>query len=612
MMQSTINILDKITIDKIAAGEVVERPLNVVKELVENSIDANADAITIEIKDGGIKLIRVTDNGSGILPSEVKKTVLRHATSKIIDVNDLLSITSLGFRGEALSSISAVSSTDIITKVSDELLGVKFSVEGGTETAFERIGAPEGTTVIVKDLFYNVPARRKFLKSVTTEAGYIKDLVERLSLSHPEISFDLIINNKSVLNTTGNGDLKEVIYRIYGKEICERLLDFEFVTPDIKCSGYIGKPEINRSSRSFEIFFVNGRSVNCDVLSNALEEGYKNFLMQHKFPFAVLHFSINPSELDVNVHPAKREIRLNNSDFIYDKLNSAIKERLSLNELIPNIELNNENDKKDSTVCIEKAPEPFEVQRRKPLSFKRPSIDEDFIVDTTTSVIPQKRQDADIIHDYIIESAEQIDLFENNFISLQANKQLTILGQVFKTYWLISAEDKLYIMDQHAAHEKVMYERLMKNYHQKTIETQSLNPPIIVSLSAKEELIVKENRELFNGLGIEFEDFGLGSIAIRSLPMDLYGCNEKDFFKDILDELIENPLRGNFDVVLNKLASMACKAAVKGNTFMNEEQALSLLEEMLTLDNPYNCPHGRPTLISFTKEQMDKKFKRII
>ena len=620
---TTINILDEETIDKIAAGEVVERPLNVVKELTENAIDSGADAITVEIKDGGSSLIRVTDNGCGVNKSQVKKAFLRHATSKIVKAEDLIKISSLGFRGEALSSIAAVSSVEMISKERDSLLGFRYHIEGSKEIELNDIGAPDGTTVIVKDLFYNVPARKKFLKSNQTEGAYVSDMMEHLALSHPEISIKFIINNKTLFQTSGNGNLKEVIYRIYGKEISEKLISLNVDNELFKVTGFLGKPEINRSNRNFENYFVNGRYVHCDVINKAVEEGYKNFLMQHKFPFVILSFSLDPQTLDVNVHPQKMDIKLSDGEKIYPVLVDAVKDALANISLIPSVVL---EETKEEKISI-KAPEPFESNRIKLLD-KEPNV-----AKTRVEAVPENAavpEDMDIPEDKpvlndtrfllgkehkqpspVVKEAEQLS-FIDDFLANEAKDEYEILGQIFKTYWLIGFKDKLYIMDQHAAHEKVKYERLLLKLKNKSVTSQMISPPCIVTLTPKEEVIIKENVEYFRSLGFEIEDFGLGSIAIRSFPSDLYGCNEFDFFREILDELIDNPLRGNHEVILNKLASMACKAAVKGNTLMSVAEVKALLDELMTLDNPYNCPHGRPTIISMTKYEIDKKFKRVV
>lgn len=616
-----INILDKTTIDQIAAGEVVDRPLNVVKELTENAIDSGATAITVEIKDGGTTFIRVTDNGCGIDKGEIKKAFMRHATSKIVDANDLLCIRSLGFRGEALSSICAVSSVECISKTKDELLGIRYVIEGSKETDCQEIGAPCGTTFIVRDLFYNVPARKKFLKSNKTEGSYIVDLMEHLALSKPEISFKLIQNNKEVFYTTGNGNIEEVIYGIYGKDTQNKLIKFSIDEAGYKAYGFLGKPEINRATRNNEVFFVNGRYVQCNILTNAVEEGYKNFLMQHKFPFAVIHFEFDPSSIDVNVHPSKMEIRIHDSKDIYDSIVINVNDALGQTELIPDIVLEKESEERASI----KTPEVFEVNRirlenpdqEKLESKPRPALKikrdyEENILEAPADQ-PQFTEKTERIGEaQVAAKPVQMNMFDSGFLSKESKEKYEILGQIFNTYWVVAFEDKLYFMDQHAAHEKVKFERLMKRIKNNEVYSQSINPPIIVTLTGKQMGILSDYEDVFNKLGFVTEDFGLGAIAIREVPTELFGCNETEYFNDILDELSENSLRGNFDVILNKVASMACKAAVKGNTVMNKDQASALLDELLTLDNPYNCPHGRPTIFSMSKYEIEKKFKRIV
>ncbi len=600
---SKIQVLDKTTIEQIAAGEVVERPFNVVKELVENSIDAGASNITVEIKDGGLKMIRVTDDGDGIAKDDIPKAFLPHATSKIVNIDDLLSIRSLGFRGEALSSISAVSDIELITKTKDDLLGSHFVREKDKDGDIEEIGAPNGTTIIVKDLFYNVPARKKFLKSLSAEGSMVADLIQHIALSHPEISFRFTSNQRPVFQTSGSGDLKEVIYRIYGKETADNLIEFNLDDEILKGSGYIGNPSLTRSSRSFENFFMNGRFVHCDVFSKAVEEGYREFLMQHKFPFCVIDFECDPAMIDVNVHPAKMEIRLHKREESYDLIRDAVHESMSNREHIRNVPI----DEHDEEVIASrrppeperKSPEPFETKRI--LQFKH--------VDTDSAEEHNiiKAKEVAVVRDL-----SQMNLFEDKFLSAEALPRHRVIGQVFKTYWLIEYEDKLFMMDQHAAHEKVKYERLMKQYREKSITSQSINPPIVVDVSAKEMNVIVDYFDTFAKLGIEIEDFGTGSVAIRSMPQDLYGTDEITFLREIIDELLMNPLKGDPEVILSKIASMSCKAAVKGNTFMNEKQAEALINELMTLENPYNCPHGRPTIISMTKNDLDKKFSRIV
>ena len=623
---AVIHLLSQNTIDQIAAGEVVERPRSVVKELTENAIDAGATAISVEIKEGGISLIRVTDNGSGIEKSEIRKAFLRHATSKIEDAQDLPHIHSLGFRGEALSSICAVSQMELITKTQEEFTGVHYQIEGGAECEFSEIGAPKGTTFLVRNLFYNVPARRKFLKQPQTEGSYVADLMEHLALSHPDISIKFIVNGQVRFQTSGNNQLKEVIYRIYGKEVTDHVIDFSLNGKSVRVRGFLGKPEQNRSNRNFEIFFVNGRYVHNDVLQKAVEEGYKQYLMQHKFPFCVLHFEFEPEDIDVNVHPAKMEIRLQHGSEVYAEIAAAIRDRLHEIELIPDVLLTEE---KEQTPQISQAPEPFEVNRTRMERIPEPVMEmvaeEETPYQAKLSVQkilgdhPVNTTESDLHHN-IIKSAEhilvekpvQLDLFEENFVDVKSRESYRILGQIFDTYWLIAFKDKLFIMDQHAAHEKVKYERLVKELRNKTVSSQQITPPVVLHLDSREEQTLLSYRDYFTSLGFEIEEFGTGSVAIRSMPVDLYGCEEMEFFREVLDELCENPMKDQPDVILNKLASMACKAAVKGNNSLTFEEVSALLDEMLTLDNPYHCPHGRPTIISMSKYEIEKKFKRIV
>lgn len=618
-----INLLSQRTIDQIAAGEVVERPSSVVKELIENAIDAGAKAITVELKEGGISLIRVTDNGCGIGKDQVKKAFLRHATSKISSIEDLSFVDSLGFRGEALSSIAAVSQVEVITKTRPDLTGIRYSIAGGTEEDMEEIGAPDGTTFLVRNLFYNTPARKKFLKQPQTEGGYVSDLMEHIALSRPDISVKFVNGGQVRFHTSGNGDLKEVIYRIYGKEMAQSLIPFEAECELCRVSGYIGKPEINRSNRNFEIYFVNGRFVKDDILSRAIEEGYRQYVMQHKFPFVVLHLTMDPQEIDVNVHPSKMQIRIHKGNEMYSFLSGAIHERLHEVEMIPKVLL---DEKKEEKNIYAKVPEPFETKRIASL-----------VKEDTRSEIPpvlQKSLPNRIfgqqnernngqnagIHSNIIKAVEhivverpvQMNLFEEKILTADARNQYRILGQIFDTYWLISFKDKLLFVDQHAAHEKVKYERLVKELEQKQVSMQTVNPPAVLSLTGKEEELLNEYKDYFEQLGFEIEDFGGGSFALRCVPADLYGCNEKQLFTEIMDELSENPMKGAPDVILHKLASMACKSAVKGNSSMKTQEMEALIDELLTLDNPYHCPHGRPTVISMSKYEIEKKFKRVV
>ena len=690
-----IQVLDNGTIDKIAAGEVVERPASVVKELVENAIDAGATAVTVDIKQGGIALIRVTDNGIGIEKEQIGKAFLRHATSKIKSVEDLLSCSSLGFRGEALSSIAAVSMVEFVTKQNESLMGVRYLLEGAKEKEIEDIGAPNGTTVMVRNLFFNTPARRKFLKTHQTEASYISDLMENMAMSKPEISFKYVVNGQLKFHTSGNGDLKEIIYRIYGRDITKELLPIHFMKDSLTISGYIGKPTINRANRNFEKFFVNHRYIKSDILCKSVEEAFKPYLMQHKFPFAILHIEISPDKIDVNVHPTKMEIRFSNQNELYQDILKVVGEALSVQELIPEVTIDlpshdrktsdspqilieqimaEENEEKnDSDTQTEKlkfyesginkmnrqaaslvmnytqtqdivpgvkhekrtAPEPFEVNRLQAdrvqetpvyeAKAERPENLQEVLQkvpftkvfgNENVSIVPNNANiNSNIIKpkDHIIvEKHTQLHFFDDKMLTKEARSEYKILGQIFDTYWLIAYSDKVFFMDQHAAHEKVKYEALLKKLREKEITSQTLNPPVIVTLSSKEENIIKQFKEYFEKLGFEIEGFGGNEYALRSVPTDLYGCNEKELFQDILDELAENSMMNQPSVIEEKLASMSCKAAVKGNNSLSIEEVSELLDQLLELDNPYNCPHGRPTIISMSKYEIEKKFKRIV
>lgn len=625
-----IQVLDSGTIDKIAAGEVVERPSSVVKELVENAVDAGSGAVTVEIKDGGISFIRVTDNGSGIESSQVRNAFMRHATSKITTADDLHSVRSLGFRGEALSSIGAVAKVELITKNRDALTGVRYLSEGSEEKEFSEIGAPDGTTIIVRNLFFNTPVRRKFLKQPQTEGSYIVDLMEHMALSRPDVSFKLIVNNQVKFHTSGNGELKEVIYRIFGRDIAENLVPINVESDGIAVSGYLGKPVLNRSNRNFENYYINGRYIKSNLLAKAIEEGYSQYLMQHKFPFAVLHFTVDTALVDVNVHPTKMDVRFTGGDMIYKFVSEAVAESLNKSEMIPQVV----EERKPQDVETEKVsvPEPFENVRSKQFQVmeehkyeaEKPKM-QDFMQNPVWNRVfgnanPSKTVKNEDIHANIIkketavivEKPVQMDFFEEKMLTKENREEYKILGQIFDTYWLLAFHDKLFIIDQHAAHEKVKYERLVKQFREKAIVSQSLNPPIVATLSAKEEEVLKEHLQVFESLGFEIEEFGGNEYALRGVPTDLYGCNERELFLAVLDELIEGPLYKNLTVVEEKLASMACKAAVKGNNSLSAAEMETLIDELLTLENPYNCPHGRPTIISMSKYEIEKKFKRIV
>lgn len=693
-----IHLLSQETIDKIAAGEVIERPSSVVKELVENAIDAQATAITVEIKEGGTSLIRITDNGCGIPADQVKIAFLRHSTSKISSALDLMNVSSLGFRGEALSSISAVSRVELITKTANELCGVRYQIEGSKEIGLEEIGAPDGTTFLVKDLFYNTPARKKFLKTPQTEAAYISDVVEHLALSHPDITFKFINNNQTKLHTSGNGNRKDLIYHIFGREIASALLEVDYECEFFHVSGYIGKPVITRGNRNYENYFINGRYIKSSLLSKAIEEGYKNFLMQHQYPFTVLYFTFDQSTLDVNVHPSKMELRFDHNQEIYKQLYDVIYGALAHRNLIPDVPVEEQKEKREERVYKDPIPEPFEKRRiqeirnaitkdspyelRYPERFhqqpkpqnvqtgqtgqqiKHPGVinithgahvvrEDSF----TSGFMPQKTENAveqaQAPQSQEYAAAEQLSVLQGqehtgqeasipaqgsgqqaaqkepepvqeqyeeitlssispDFMTQAAKKEHRIIGQLFDTYWLIEYDEKLYIIDQHAAHEKVLYERTMARLREKDYTSQILSPPLILSLDAKEQEALERFREPIEKLGYEVEHFGGKEYMINAIPGNLFNLDMKDLFIEMLDDFSNMSGRETPELILEKVASMSCKAAVKGNNRLSMPEIQSLIDELLTLDNPYNCPHGRPTIISMTKYELEKKFKRII
>ena len=636
---SKIQLLDNATIDKIAAGEVVERPSSVVKELVENAIDAGATAVTVEIKEGGISFIRVTDNGNGIPSNQVKDAFLRHATSKIRTVEDLNTIQSLGFRGEALSSISAVAQVEIMTKQKDALMGVHYCIEGGIEKDFSQVGVPDGTTILVKNLFFNTPARRKFLKTATTEGGYIADLCEHLAMSKPDIAFRFIANNQVKFHTSGNGNIREIIYRIFGKDFMHEIIPIDKYGDGIEIHGFLGKPTLNRSNRNFETCFINGRFVKSTFLYKAIEEGYRAYLMQHKFPFAVLYFIIDTEKVDVNVHPTKMDIRITDSQVYYDFIVDAISSTLQQQEMIPDMEQVEVLQKPSKPESISKndLPESFEEKRLESMKVKEDfsyitnrifgediditnnsALSDDSTVNNafpTKVAISEKEPSmnaSDVTSEPSVTSFAQMNLFEEKIIKQENKDKFEILGQVFQTYWIVRFEDKLLFVDQHAAHEKIKYEKLLASFHTGEIISQTLQPPLVLHLTQKEEAALEEFQSYFENLGFVWEDFGSHSIAMREMPLELYGKSEKRFFEDILDELVENGCKGTPEIIQEKIASMACKAAVKGNQSINHAEMKELLDQLFELENPYHCPHGRPTIISMSKADLEKKFKRIV
>ena len=615
-----IAILNQETIDKIAAGEVVERPCSVVKELVENAIDAGSTAITVEIKEGGISFIRITDNGCGIERDQVAVAFYRHSTSKIRSAEDLLTVKSLGFRGEALSSISAVARVELITKTYDELTGTRYVIEGSKELSNEEIGAPDGTTFIVKDLFYNVPARRKFLKTAQTEGSYISDMVEKLALSHPDISFKFINNNQTKLHTSGNGNRKDIIYHIFGREISSSLLEVKHECEYFKVEGFIGKPVITRGNRNYENYFINGRYVKSNILSRAIEEAYKSFLMQHQYPFTVLYFTFF-SELDVNVHPTKMELRFDNNNEIYVELCDTIYAILSRKEMIPEVPVDSTPaPKKIVHEYKEPIPEPFEKRRinevraaesRSVYGQSVTSTVKDYSAIETAAKTPETST-AYKPAQVVTGTQQTLGDYDKVFLTESAKKQFSIIGQLFKTYWLIEFEDKLYIIDQHAAHEKVLYEKTMARLANKDFTSQRISPPIVMTLDARECEMLEKYRPQIEQFGYEVEHFGGKEYMISAIPDNLFNIDMKDLFIEMLDDFSNATGRQTPDIITEKVASMSCKAAVKGNDKLTLPEINKLIDELLSLDNPYNCPHGRPTIISMSKYEIEKKFKRIV
>ena len=701
-----IAVLDQNTIDKIAAGEVVERPSSVVKELVENAIDAGATAITVEITDGGKKLIRITDNGSGMDAEQVPLAFLRHATSKIEKVEDLTHIASLGFRGEALSSIAAVSQVELITKTPSGISGTRYVIEGGKEQSLEEMGAPEGTTFLIRNLFYNTPARSKFLKSDMTEAGYINTLMEQLALSHPEISFKYIQNRQVKLSSSGNYSVKDVIYSVYGREIAKALLDVSYENDFMKMEGFVGKPEISRGNRTFENYYINGRYVKNKIITKAIEDGYKGLVMQHKFPFVSLRIEMDGNDLDVNVHPAKREVRFARETEVYTAIYETVRKVLTHRELIPQVSVGkDEPTSRTEQIKPGNIPEPFEVKRwqemyghpnrtaniashaaptasevrstapvpsipyNKPTNgtasygsaetahnssassadkYKRvDSLRENPVYESQPFTKEEEEMfsgtlkdgrnensatetaDYEVISEKPAESAppevdnepiksqeqeppKQLELFEERLLAPESRSRHRLIGQLFDTYWLVQFEDNFYIIDQHAAHEKVYYERFVKQFQSQNIQSQYVSPPLIVSLSLEEENLLKANKKYFRDFGFEIEPFGGREYSISAVPSSLLGMTEEELFLEMLDHLTADGSKDAFEIFASRLATMACKAAVKGNHSMSPQEADKLIDELLTLENPYNCPHGRPTIIAMSKTEIEKKFKRIV
>ena len=722
---SKIQVLDTVTIDKIAAGEVIERPASVVKELAENAIDAGATAIVVEIRDGGTSLIRIADNGCGIERDEVPRAFLRHSTSKIRSVEDLVHIASLGFRGEALASIAAVAQVELITKTRGQDFGTRYRICGGREVDLEDTGARDGTTFLIQQLFYNVPARRKFLKTPMTEASHVGDLMTRLALSHPEISFQFLNNGQSKLHTSGNGNLKDVIYHVYGRDIASNLLRAQWEAKGMKITGFLGKPIVSRGNRNFENYFINGRYVKNQIVSKAIEDAYKDFSMQHKYPFVVLQMEIDGECVDVNVHPAKMELRFCNQQEVYNQVFAAVSQGLHAEELIPYVELDapkekvgtdsgnlhgagrsagggqrysgntgntgntrngqleagtegSEEGKRDmaapgseSRISRPQLPQPeernldyfMEKMRERVRAYHsqrssaevtdrsgiyQPEIQADRIRETAEYAKNAKeiyhskqqpetvqQQNIQISHSELqqpevtdsgteavrqpenrishSESTQQLNLFDEKLLTREAKDEYHMIGQVFETYWLVEYRDNLYIIDQHAAHERVLYERTLKGMKTREFTSQMISPPIILDLSMQEADLLNQYMDCFTRIGFEFEEFGQESFAVRSVPDNLFSIAKKELLLQMLDGLSDEVNRNlSPELVDEKVASMSCKAAVKGNMKLSAAEVDTLIGELLTLENPYHCPHGRPTIIAMSRRELEKKFKRIV
>lgn len=667
-----ITVLDQSTINKIAAGEVIERPSSVVKELLENAIDAQATAVTVEIRDGGISYIRVTDNGCGIPKEEVPLAFLRHSTSKIKSVEDLFTVSSLGFRGEALSSIASVAQVELITKTSEQLSGTRYQIEGGVERSYEEVGAPDGTTFLVRNLFYNTPARQKFLKTAKTEGSHVAALVEKIAMSHPDISIRFIQNNQNRLHTSGNHNLKDIIYTVFGREIAANLLPVESEQEVLQVHGFAGKPVIARSNRSFENYYINGRYVKSGLIGKAIEDAYKPYMMQHKYPFVLLHISIEPEYLDVNVHPTKMELRFRNGEQVYQMLFQAISQALSHKELIPQVDLVKREEEKALEEAQKRAPhpEPFEVKRQAAMVQKpdesrtmqpqepaksrtmQPPIYKSEavygkIAESRAELEPeiqaaapvesrkleqkqqeleqkqqeleqkqqeqeQKQQEQEQKATGQAEQPQQLDLFEEKLLEPKNRIRHKLIGQLFDTYWLVEFNEHLYIIDQHAAHEKVLYEKTMQTLKTREFTSQMLNPPIILTIGSTEEVLLKKYMKYFQDIGFEIEPFGGREYAVRAVPDNLFSVAKKELLMEMIDDLSEDAGARTADMIHDRVATMSCKAAVKGNNHLSFAEADHLIDELLNLDNPYACPHGRPTIISMSRYELEKKFKRIV
>lgn len=681
---SEIHVLSQSTIDKIAAGEVVERPASVVKELTENAIDAGADRITIEIRDGGISMVRITDNGKGMSPDDLPLAFQSHATSKIETVNDLDTLSSLGFRGEALSSIAAVSRVEVLTKRPADLSGSRYVIEGGRPRINEAVGTPDGTTIIVRDLFYNTPARAKFLKTAMTEAAHVGTFVEQLILSNPSISFRFLAGGQTKLESTGSGNLRDCIYHIYGREVVSELVETDYREDGIHIHGFIGKPSVSRGNRGFENYYVNGRYIESRVIARGIEDGYKNRLMQHQYPFVCLFLDIDGGAVDVNVHPRKLEVRFSDEKRIYQAVLNAVRKSFDQLDmvLLSSLDEPDKGDREKKTDAKELKAQPFETRafreenqklreesapyvressgsaeyktsvpigngRRQLPEFARsakekasalsepakdPAAAAPFIsssssaddgektlvdigkkplADTGEKTRPQKTPGVPFEAETAAGQSGALPV-QGTFLSAQAKPLRRIIGQVFNTYWICEFDGKMYIFDQHAAHERVNFERFMKQYKKRTIAAQQVSPPIIFQADARQEMLLLTYKDSFAKIGFDIEPFGGRSFAVHAVPYTLGTINSADLFRDFLSEIEVSDDLADLDIFVHRVATEACKASVKGGEKLSFREAEALLDELMNCDDPYHCPHGRPTIIAFTRQDLEKRFKRIV
>ncbi len=635
-----INILSKETIDKIAAGEVAERPESVVKELLDNSIDSGATVINIELKKGGTELIRVTDNGSGIEKEDVRPAFFRHATSKLKTAEDLMHISTMGFRGEALNSIAAVSRVEMITKVNDSLTGILYRIESGKEKLFTEVGAPTGTTVAVKDFLYSVPVRRQFLKSAQTETSYALNTAEIIALAHPEISISFIADGRNMLSTPGSGRMKDVIYIVYGSNTAANLIEIDQNIQGIRVLGYAVKPVINRSRRDEEIFFVNGRPVKSDVLTKAAEDAFSPYMMQHRFPVFFLNVEIDTGQVDVNIHPRKAEVRFSDPQRVYNAVFETISNAIEKKELVidayskenktpPAMHAFSSKNSGLKTYAVsgkdaEKLRiEPYEINKKYEYignieeyisgsghnnAYNINSFDK--VLNEDTADYKTDGHKVTVVENGTLKNDDRAS--EAALINKANADGIRLIGQIFKTYWIIEYKDEMYLIDQHAAHEKVNYERYMRLMKTHSISSQMLYPPLVITLGSKEAMLLDKNLETFYDMGYEIDHAGDRDYVVRAVPSNVPEIGEKKLLMDMIESIFEDGGNIGSELLKDKIASMSCKAAIKGGDEISYPEMKALIEEMFMLDNPYACPHGRPTIIKWSKYDIEKLFKRIV